>query len=220
MIRSRYHGACEASPVFRTALRQYDIRSFEDGRLFVLVCAMGPPKLWGYALDATLQGFGEGLSRPHDGTMSSRLHQALDGARNLLRQRISMLIEKRIPDVALIALGFDKSIVHVLCVGPCRAYVRRAKKLRRLSPREDRAEGLLRATPAFCAETLLPSDVILAGSLSACSELSLSALHEAVGQMRDVSPEEVVKILNENAAKRRLGSAALAICVEEVAPVI
>lgn len=219
MLRSRFHGACEPAPVFRGALRQYDLRSFEDGRLFVIVGAMGPPKLWGYALDAALQGFAEGLARPHDGSMSSRLHQGLDGARNLLRQRISMLIERRTADVTLIALGIEGPIVHVLCVGPGRAYVRRAKKLRRLSPREERAEGLLRATPAFCAETLLPYDVILAGSLSACSELSLSALHEGLGNTRDVAPEQVVKLLNEHAAARGLGAAALAICVQEVEPV-
>lgn len=218
MIRARSFGACEPAPVFHRGLRQYDARSFENGRMFALFGAMGPPKLWGYALDAAMRGFEEGLARPHDGSMSSRLHQALDGARSRLRLRISMLIERRTADVTLVALGFDGPIVHVLCVGPGRAYVRRAKKLRRLSPREERAEGLLRATPAFCAETLLSGDVIIAGSLSACSELSLSALQEAFGKTRDLAPEQIVKLLNEQAGARGLGAGSLAICVDEAEP--
>lgn len=220
MIRTRSFAAAVPSAVFETSLRQHEVKSFEDEHIFVLISAMGPPRLWGRALDAALTGFCRGLARPHDGTMSSRLHQGLEGARSLLKERTSMLIERRTADVSLLAVGLDGHLLHVVCVGPGRAFVRRAKKLRRLTPREDRAEGLLRATPAFCAETLLDADVVLCGSLSACSEASLSALHERIQSDPGATPETLVKILNEHAAARGLGAAALVLSIEDARPVI
>lgn len=220
MIRARSFAAAVPATVFEASLRQHEVRTFEDARISVVVSAMGPPRLWGRSLDAALTGFARGLARPHDGTMSSRLHQGLEGARSLLKERTSMLIERRTADVSLVALGLDGHLLHVVCVGPSRAFVRRAKKLRRLSPREDRAEGLLRATPAFCAETLLASDVILCGSLTACSEAALSAVHERMQSDPGASPESLVKLLNEHAAARGLGAAAIVLSIEDARPVI
>lgn len=214
MLRSRFHGASVSTPVFRSALRQYDARVYEDGRLFAIAGAMGPPRLWGYAIDAALEGFAEGLGRPHDGSVTSRLHQGLDGARKQLKERTSMLIERRVADATLLALGLDGPLLHVLCVGPGRAFLRRARQLQRLSPKEDRAEGLLRATPAFCVETLVASDLVIAGSLSACSESSLTELHEALEARTIVDPEGAVDLLNEHAVERGLGAAAIAIWVD------
>jgi len=214
MLRSRFHGASVATNVWQGVLSQYEAHSYEDGRLFAIASAMGPPRLWRFALDATLEGLAEGLARPHDGSVTSRLHQGLDGARKRLRERTSMLIERRVADVTLLALGLDGPLLHVLCVGPSRAFLRREKKLLRLSPQEDRAEGLLRAAPAFCAETLVASDLIIAGSTSACSESALAELHAALEARRVSGPEEVVALLNGNAAERGLGAASVALWID------
>jgi len=220
MIRARSYAASVPTPVFQTALSEHKVRDFGEGRIFALVSAMGPPRLWARSLDAALDGFAQGIARPHDGSMSSRLHQGLHAARAMLKERTSMLIERRTADVSLLAIGLDGQLLHAVAVGPCRAFVRRAKKLRRLTPKEDRAEGLLRATPAFCAETLLHGDLIICGSLNACSEASLSALHERIQTDAGASPEALVNILNEHAAARGLGAASLIVAIDDERPVI
>jgi hypothetical protein len=195
-------------------LRQHDVRSFDDGRTLVLASAFAMPRLWGYALDAAFSGFAGGLERPHDGSITSRLHHALEESRKSLRVRVEALLERKPPDVGVIALSTDGECLHVLCCGPGRVYVRHGQRMRRLAPREDRAEGLLKATPAWCVEAVEPGDLVIAGSISACGDASLAALREHLSHDDTIDPITIVETLNADAVSRRTGAAAIAIHIE------
>jgi hypothetical protein len=204
----------------RSMLRQHAGCTFDNGTTLVLASAFAVPRLWGFALDAALSGFREGLSRAHDGTTTSRLHQALEEARKRLRSRVEMLLDRQPPDVGLLALSVDDARLHVLSCGPGRVFVRHRQRMRRLTPREDLAEGLLRATPAWCVEPVEPGDLVFAGSLSACSEASLQSLSQRLSQQPEATPEEVVALLNTDAAQLQIGAGALAMRIEERLTVI
>lgn len=191
-------------------LRQHEVRTFPAGEIAVLVTALSAPRLWGFMLDAALLGFEEGLARPTDGRASTRLHQAFDGAQRRVRVRAESLIERRLPDVGLLALAVDGSILHVLCLGPARAYLQRRRGIRRLSPRDDRPEGLLKASPTWCAEELEANDLLVAGSLTAFSEQAMAPLRTQMEGGFMLPPRKVVDDLNKPAAAQGIGAAAIA----------
>jgi hypothetical protein len=199
----------ERAKVREGLLRQHDVRSFDGGSTLVLVSALAVPRLWGYLLDATLLGFEEGLSRPHDGRVSTRLHQGLDGAQRSLRARAEALIERRSSDVGLLALGLDGALLHVVCVGPLRAYRHGRSEPRLLTPPDARAHGLLKSSPAWCVEAVEPGDTILAGTLATCSDAALdrarSLLHSP-----GASLVEAMHVLLGASAAQHIGGAALA----------
>lgn len=215
MLSASSHSAIVRGRAGSGRLRQHDVRAFDDGRTLVLASAFALPRLWGYALDAAFEGFAEGLDRPHDGTLTSRLHHALEESRKRLRVRVEALLERKPPDVGVIAVSTDGACLHVLCCGPGRVYVRHGQRMRRLTPREDRAEGLLKATPAWCVEAVEPGDLVIAGSISACNETSLAALREYLGTDVAIDPKAIVETLNADAASRQVGSASLAMHVEQ-----
>lgn len=189
-------------------LRQHELLVLDEGKTVVLATALSAPRLWGYLLDAALGGFVEGLERPHDGRASTRLHQAFDGTQKRVRSRVEGLIERRPSDVGLLALSLDSNILHVLCLGPGRAYLHRRRAIRRLSPRDDRAEGVLKAAPSWCAEELESNDLLFAGSLSAFSEDSLSSVRAQLEGGYLLSPRKIVEDLNKSAASAGIGAAA------------
>jgi hypothetical protein len=200
------------------SLRQHAVHVFPAGaepgapssETIVLATALSAPRLWGFMLDAALAGFEEGLARPSDGRASTRLHQAFDGAQRRVRTRAESLIEKRMPDVGLLALALDGRILHVLCLGPARAYLQRRRSIRRLSPRDDRAEGVLKAAPTWCAEETEPGDLLMAGSLTAFSEQALGPVRTQIEGGFALPPRKVVEDLNKLAAAQGLGAAAIA----------
>jgi hypothetical protein len=202
------HCAVELAHVGEGRLRQHDARLFDAGSTLVLVSALGSPRLWGYVLDAALEGFAEGLSRPSDGRTSTRLAQGLDAAQKRARAKVEVLLDRRPPDVGLLALGRDGPLLHVVCAGPQRAYLWRNDELRRLTPSDDRAHGLLRAAPSWCVEALEPGDTLIAGSITACSEASLDRLRDNLHRAPGVSLARSVEQLNAAAASARLGAAA------------
>jgi hypothetical protein len=166
-------------------------------------------------LDAALGGFREGLERPSDGRVSTRLHQGFDAAQRRVQARVDGLIERRRPDVGLLALAVEPSpgsagILHVLCLGPARAYLQRRRNMRRLSPRDDRLEGVLKAAPTWCAEALEAGDLLFGGSLTAFSEVALEELRVEFDGGQLVSPGKLVQDLNKPAANGGLGAAAFA----------
>jgi hypothetical protein len=203
--------AAHRASVAQGELRQNEVRGYEQGAIFALASALGPPRLWGYALDGALRGFAEGLVRPHDGRLSTRLHQGLDAAQSRLRSQVDALIERRRCDVGLVALGFEGNMLHVLCVGPVRAYLRRSDRVRRLTPRDDRAEGLLKARPTFCSERMEGADLVVAGTLAAFCDESLQRVGTALAEDRELAPEVVIELLNRSAASQGQGVASLAL---------
>lgn len=191
-------------------LRQHEVLQLVDEQTLVLATALSSPRLWGCMLDAAMDGFREGLSRPHDGRTSTRLHQAFDGTQKRVRLFADSLIERRIPDVGLLALAVEGHQLHVLCLGPARAYIHRRGAIRRLSPRDDRAEGVLKAAPTWCVEELEAGDLLFAGSLSAFSEEALAGLRAQLESGAPLPPRKIVEDLNKAAATAGIGAAALA----------
>jgi hypothetical protein len=209
------HVAITKARVRGGMLRQHEALVLDEGRTLVLVTALSAPRLWGFMLDAALSGFCEGLERPSDGRVSTRLHQGFDTAQRRVQARVDGLIERHRPDVGLLALSLEATpatagTLHVLCLGPGRAYLQRRGNMRRLSPRDDRPEGLLKATPTWCAEALEPSDLLFGGSLTAFSEETLEELRVEFSGGRLVSPDKLVQDLNRPAADGGIGAAAFA----------
>jgi hypothetical protein len=191
-------------------LRQHEVLQLVEARTLVLATALSSPRLWGSMLDAAMDGFREGMSRPHDGRASTRLHQAFDGTQKRVRLLADSLIERRVPDVGLLALALEGDQLHVLCLGPARAYVHRRGAIRRLSPRDDRAEGVLKAAPTWCVEPLEQDDLLFAGSLSAFSEEALAGLRTQIEGGFLPPPRKIVEDLNRPAANAGIGAAAMA----------
>jgi hypothetical protein len=204
------HVAVTRARVGSGYLRQHEVQQLAEEQTLVLATALSSPRLWGTMLDAALEGFREGLSRPHDGRVSTRLHQAFDGTQKRVRLLADSLIERRVPDVGLLALAIEGRQLHVLCLGPARAYVHRRGAIRRLSPRDDRAEGVLKATPTWCVEELEEGDLLFAGSLSAFSEEALAGLRSQLESGSLLPPRKIVEDLNKPAANAGIGAAALA----------
>ncbi|MFM2416343.1 MAG: hypothetical protein RL385_1066 [Pseudomonadota bacterium] len=201
--------AVELAKVGEGRLRQHDVRSFDSGNTLVLVTALAVPRLWGYLLDAALLGFEEGLARPHDGRVSTRLHQGLDGAQRCLRGRAEALIERRPSDVGLLALGRDGALLHVVCVGPLRAYRHGRGEPRLLTPPDARAHGLLKSSPAWSMEAIEPGDTVLAGTLAACSDPALNKAWPLL-QAKGTGLGEVLETLLAPGAAQHIGGAAMA----------
>ena len=191
-------------------LRQHEVLQLAEAQTLVLATALSSPRLWGSMLDAAMEGFLEGLSRPHDGRASTRLHQAFDGTHKRVRLLADSLIERRVPDVGLLALAVEGRQLHVLCLGPARAYLHRHGAIRRLSPPDDRAEGVLKAAPIWCVEELEAGDLLFAGSLSAFGEEALSGLRAQLASGAPLPPRKIVEDLNKPAATAGLGAAAMA----------
>jgi hypothetical protein len=205
--------ACDArkARVGQAQLRQHELFTLEGGRTLVLCSAVGPPRLWGYALDAAVQGFLEGCARPNDGRASTYLALGLDGARRTLKKRVDALIEKRSIDVALLALNMQAAHLEVLCVGPSRAYLRRTGNIQRLTPKDDLAAGLLAGGEAFCGEELREGDLVVGGSRGAFVDESLAALANLLASDPHASAQQLTDALNAPAVRNGLGVAAFAL---------
>jgi hypothetical protein len=210
-MASELASAVHKATVGSAQLRQHELFSLDAGRTLVLCSAVGPPRLWGYGLDAAVQGFVEGCERPHDGKPSTRLSLGLDGARRGLRSRIDMLIERRSLDVAVLALSMHAAQLEVLCVGPSRAYLRRAGSIRRLTPKEDLATGLLAGGEAFCSEELREGDLLVGGSRGAFIDESLAALANLLASEPHTSAQSLTDVLNAPAVRNGVAVASFAL---------
>jgi hypothetical protein len=210
-VATELASAAHKASVGTAQLRQHELFTLDGGRTIVLCSAVGVPRLWGYALDAAIEGFVQGCQRPHDGRPSTHLALGLDGARRALRKRVDVLIEKRSLDVALLALSMQAAHLEVLSVGPCRAYLRRTGTTRRLTPKDDLAAGLLAGGEAFCGEQVREGDLLVGGSRGAFVDESLAALAHLVAAEPHTPAQRLVEVLNAPAVRSRLGVAAFAL---------
>lgn len=192
----------ERARVGTATLRQHETRILDDGNTLAVAMALGPPRLWSYLTDAALAGFAEGIGLS-DGRASTRMHSGLLVAQRFVRVRVEALVERRPPDVALLAVSLEGSLLHVVGVGPLRAYVHRRKQLRRLGASQDSSDGVLRSTPAWCAEPVEKDDLVLVASLSASSDGALQEVRTLLEGARHAAVEEVLRTLTTSA--KRLG---------------
>lgn len=205
------YGDVRLAKVAAGSLRQHDVYMLDGRRTLVLGVALGPPRLWSYLLELTLLGFVEGYEERHDGRVATRLRQGLRVAAQRLRARVDALIERRLPDVGLLALGLEGSQLHVASAGPLRAYRQRALTRHKLGPDSDSPSGLLRGASSWSADDVAPGDLLFAGSLTACSPPALSELDRALAHDRELVPRAVVQLLNRSPGEQ--GVAALSVAM-------
>lgn len=202
------HLLVQRARVGSAALRRHEVRLLDGEPALALALALAPPRLWGYLLDATLDGFADGYVRPHDGKTSTRVHQGLRVAQATLRARIDGLLDHRGADVALLALACEGPVVHALVTGSLSAYVCRRQGLRRIGARDAPDEGVLKAEPVWCAEHVEPGDLVFAGPSALFAESTLSRVRTACLNDRRIDPQEVASLLTSSDAPQ---GAALAV---------
>lgn len=179
----------------------------EGGRTFLVLEPLGRPRLWTLSSDAVADGFAEGLARASDRSGTERLRAAIGAARELLVRRCESLIERELPDVALLAMRVEGGELHVHTVGPCRAYLHRRRRTERLTPRDEVPAGLLTAAPTEHAIPLEPDDLVFAGSLSAFSAAAVSKVANVLEQDPGSASSVVAQLLTEPAEQSGAGAA-------------
>lgn len=203
--------------IARGQLKQHMVRALDDCWVQLVAAALGPPRLWDYLLRGALDGFEEGYDRPHDGRMSTRLHQGALVAGQALRRKVDCLIERRPSDVALLALAREGDVLHVLTVGAFAAFLVQQGALRRVSPAvqpsDPVTEGLLKLSPSWTTESIYPGDMIVAGSVNACASPALMTLSNLLATGVAARPRDVVDQLQRVPLDQGRASVVLALKV-------
>jgi hypothetical protein len=209
-IAPAWDDACAAvtpAKIQHGALKQHMVRTLDDGLVQLVAAALGQPRLWEYLLRGALDGFDDGYGRPHDGRMSTRLHQGALVAQQSLRRKVDGLIERRPSDVALLAIAREGDVLHVLTVGPLEAHLYQQGALRKVSPAEALTDGLLKLSPHWSTERLYPGDLIIGGSTSACASPALASLSHLFATGVAVRSRDVVEQLQRRAVDQGMPSA-------------
>lgn len=208
-MRAEAHVSVVRATVRSATLPRHAAVRLEQGRAWAVSGGIGFPRLWGYATDAALEGFGSGLVRTKGAPGPERLAAGVDDARARLTVRVDALVERHVPDATLLGLLIDGAELHAISVGAARVYVYRGTDPKRLTPKEDPRDGLMHATPSACRWELAPGDLVLAGSVSAFSMRAIARLATIVESDRAAQPSVLASILTEPAAIAGIGAAAL-----------
>ncbi len=215
--------ATEPAKVRNGELRNSGVRVYNRGQIVCLASGLGPPRLWGYGLDAVFEGLDhelsadapEGLASSSRDTarfdLSARLHRALESATARLRTRVDSLVERQRCDVGVLLLTLSPGQLLVLSSGPMRAYLRRTEQVKRVNAREDRSEGLLKLRPAFYTERLEPGDLLIAGSQAAFGNESMDRVATALSREPKLPVDQMLELLNRSAVKNGQGVSSLAL---------
>ncbi|MEM9193423.1 MAG: hypothetical protein AAGF12_29890, partial [Myxococcota bacterium] len=188
--------------VARTEVRGFDLnrhsgRRYRGGKAYAVSSGLGMPRLWSYATAAVLDGFGEALGDDGDGPGGEALEAAVRAARQTLARRCDALIERMLPDATLIASGLSNGALHVISAGPGRVYLHRGGQPKRLTPRDESNEGILKGTLARCSVDLEPEDIVLIGSVSAFSVRAIARLASVLDADRRTPPNVLASLLTE-----------------------
>ncbi len=179
---------------------------------FALASATGQPRLWSFAHRAALRGFTHGMETGRALEGPSVLGHAFQQARRALAGAINGLVERNLPDVALLAVHVDRDGLHVMAVGDCRAYLHRgAKAPTRMTPRESDPQGLLEGEPTYVSVPAEPTDLVLAGSASAFSASAVGRAATALQSDPHLPPPVLAALLVEPAGRAGIGAVALAL---------
>lgn len=197
--------------VRRAQLFRHRVAMIPNTRVFLMANALGLPRLWHMAIGHSLTAFVEGMDAKPNAPITQRLDTAMQNTRIVLGRAGQTLVERVMPDVALLALAIEDDSVHVASVGATRAYIYRGGTPRRLTPRQDDAGGVLVETPVRAHMKLEPSDIILAGSVSAFSSHAVSRITQILTADRDASPSTLANVLTEPAAKSGVGAGAIVV---------
>jgi hypothetical protein len=192
-------------------LARHTAMRLDAGRAFVLATAEGWPRLWARLTGAATSGFDAGLAGAGGLRGRERLRAAMGGARAGLEACARGLIEQAPHDVALLGALMDGGELHVHRVGRPRAYLHRAGKTERITPRDDPANGLL-GGPWWEGSLLLdPSDLVLLGSATAFSSQAVGKVASVLAQDPNAPPSVLATLLTEPADRAGAGAAAVAL---------
>lgn len=187
-------------------LARYAALRLDSGRMFALSGALCAPRLWAQATGQTLQGFGSGLRGGRGSHAAERLDVAVQHARSSLLRLGERLIERRVPDANLLALLFEHGDLHVTGVGDSRAYLYRRGDIKRLTPRDEKPDGLVTGQPFRSGEHLEPLDIVVAGSATAFSQQAIAQFGAVIKTDNTPTPSVLAQILADPSAKSGAGS--------------
>ena len=209
-MRAETHVSMVRAEIGRASLSRHDAVKLEQGRIHLVATALGPPRLWTYGLRAAIEGFTQGLATSTDLGADERVGVAIEASRRRLADRCDELIERMLPDVALVVVVLDGTHLHVHATGTGRVYLHRGGTPQRLTSRDERRDGILHAAPTRCTVDLEPEDVVLAGSDSAFSVRAVGRLAAVLEADRRAPPAVLASLLTEPAGDAGVGAIALA----------
>lgn len=191
-------------------LRRHAAVRLDGGRAFALSTGVGSPRLWSYATKPALLGFGKGLDSGHGLDPDARLNHAYQLSRAELVSACNVLIERNVPDATLFAVLLHHGGMHYIGAGAARAYLHRAGKPTRLTPRDaDANKGLLRGEAFHGSAPVQPGDLVMMGSDSAFSAASVGRVANVLQEDPSAPPSIVASLLTEPARKAGVGAAAV-----------
>lgn len=208
-MRTDAHVSVVKTTVREGQIGRHTAARFEVGRVFAVATGLGSPRSWPYSLSALLSGIERGLddTRGRLGG-NERLLDVADRGRAALAAACDQLVERALPDVAMVALSVDGGELHVVSAGAVRVYLHRAGKPQRLTPRDEAVGGILRSRVAHCASALEPGDLVLAGSTTAFSIRAISQVVSVLQQDPHTPPSVLASVLTEPAGQAGVGAAA------------
>lgn len=187
---------------------------FEVGRVFAVATGLGSPRTWPYALAALFAGLERGLEETRGAQSGNgRLLAVADRGRASLAEACDQLVERTLPDVAMVALSVEGGELNVVSAGAVRVYLHRAGKPQRLTPRDEPVGGILRSKVAHCASPLEPGDLVLAGSTTAFSIRAISQVVSVLQQDPMTATAVLASVLTEPAGQAGAGAAAAVVRV-------
>jgi hypothetical protein len=187
-------------------------RVMDGGSLTIIACGFGLPRLWSMAATAVVDGFVHGYTTA-GGKGRARIDTAVRIARESLTKQCETLVERLVPDVAFVAVVLDGDIAHVVNAGPARAYLHRGTEPKRLTPREESREGILRAPLAHSSVSLAPRDLLLLGTESAFSVRAIGKLSNMLAPGADPDASAVTEALLGPAVEAGVAASAAALRV-------
>ncbi|MEM9074638.1 MAG: hypothetical protein AAGE52_39450 [Myxococcota bacterium] len=206
-MRADGHTSVAPATVGSGELRKYVVRRLDEGQTWAIAAASGAPRLWSYGSTAALHGFESGFADDLRGI--PRLQRAVGQARRSFLNACGALIERRMPDVAFLALALDGASIHVVCAGNVRAYVFRGRQSQRITPRVDHESGLLDGRIATASEPLNGGDLVMAGSASAFSTRAVGRVSAVLQGDPQTPPAVIANLLTDPARKAGVGAAAV-----------
>ena len=99
-------------------------------------------------------------------------------------------------------------------MGTGRVYLHRGGQPQRLTPRDERDEGLLDGVAARCSSPISVGDIVLAGSATAFSVKAIAKLASVLEADPKTPPSVLASLLTEPAGHADVGAVAIALRIK------
>jgi hypothetical protein len=215
-VRTEFHISVTRTLVREGELSRHVALCWEGGRAFAVVTGLGLPRTWPMVTRAMARGIEEALEETRGKGVrgAARALQCAERARVVLASVGDQLIERRLPDAALVAALLDRGECDVVSAGPMRAYLHRRGKPQRLTSREEPEGGLLRSAVSHCRVALEPGDLLMFGSVSAFSTRAIAQVVGVLEADPRAPPGVIASLLTDPAGQAGVGAAAIVVRIE------